>query len=274
MTTRQMKTTSMAARIAVAAIGLCLAGAAPAAIREEAVSYWDGDTEMKGFVVYDNASTAKRPGILVVHEMWGINQHMRDEAHRYAAQGYTAFVADLYGDGKTFDTAKEGLAMVAALKQKPALLQSRVRAAKDALAGQATVDGSRIGAAGYSFGGTVVLDLARADPDLKGAVVFYSSLVPLLAPAQVGMVKAKVLVLNGGADPFAKPDAVAAFNSEMTAAKADYRYVTYPEVKHAYSNPRATELGNQFNLPFAYSAEATSQADAEASKFFSETFRP
>ena len=81
-------------------------------------------------------------------------------------------------------------------------------------------------------------------------------------------------MLNGGADPFAKPEAVAAFNSEMTAAQADYRYVSFPDVKHAYSNPQATELGKQFNLPFAYSAAASLLAGAEASKFFSETFKP
>ncbi len=269
-----MKTNSTAARIAGAAFGLLLAGTVVAAIREEAVAYLDGETELKGFVVYDDASQAKRPGVIVVHEMWGVNQHMRDEAHRYAAQGYTVLVADLYGGGKTFDTAKEGLAMVAAMKQKPALLHSRVQAAKDALARQGTVDRSRIGAAGYSFGGSVVLDMARADPELKAAVVFYSSLVPLAAPAQAGTVKAKVLVLNGGADPFAKPEAVAAFNSEMTAAQVDYRYVSFPDVKHAYSNPQATVLGKQFNLPFAYSVEATAQASAEASKFFRETFKP
>ena len=59
----------------------------------------------------------------------------------------------------------------------------------------------------------------------------------------------------------------------MTDAKVNYRYVSYPDVKHAYSNPEATEKGKQFSLPFAYSAEATTQANAEASKFFSEVFK-
>ena len=94
-----------------------------------------------------------------------------------------------------------------------------------------------------------------------------------LSPAEAGKVKARVLVLNGGADPFVKPEAVVAFNSEMTAAKVDYRYVSYPDVKHAYSNPQATELGQQFSLPFAYSAEASTLANAEAMKFFGEVFK-
>lgn len=268
-----MNRISMTAWIAGTTVGFLFAGTAMAAIQEDAVTYKDGDTELKGFVVYDDASKVKRPGIIVVHEMWGINKHMHDEAHRYAALGYTVFVADMFGDGKTADSAKDGLAMVASLKKNPALMNSRVNAAKDELSKNVTVDASRIGAAGYSFGGTVVLDMVRADSDLRGAVVFYSMLVPSVGPAEAGKVKAKVLVLNGGADPFAKPEAVDAFNKEMTDAKVDYRYVSYPDVKHAYSNPQATELGKQFSLPFAYSAETTAQANAEASKFFSAVFK-
>jgi dienelactone hydrolase len=268
-----MKQNLIAASISVAVVALSVANAALAAIQEEPVTYRDGDTVLKGFVVYDDASKTRRPGIIVVHEWWGINQHMRDEARRYAGAGYTAFVADMYGDGKTADNPKDAGAMVGFMKKNPALMNSRVNAAKDALSKNDTVDASKIGAAGYSFGGTVVLDMVRADSDLKGAVVFYSMLAPSAAPAQAGKVKARVLVLNGGADPFAKPESVDAFNKEMTDARVDYRYVSYPDVKHAYSNPEATEKGKQFGLPFAYSAEATTQANAEASKFFSEVFK-
>ena len=118
-----------------------------------------------------------------------------------------------------------------------------------------------------------MLDRVRADADLKGVVVYDAMLAPSASPAEAGKVKARVLVLNGGGDPFVKPEAVVAFNSEMTAAKVDYRYVSYPDVKHAYSNPQATELGQQFSLPFAYGAEASTLANAEAMKFFGEVFK-
>ena len=257
----------------VAAIGLSFASTALAAIHEEAVTYKDGDTVLKGYIVYDDASKAKRPGIIVVHEWWGINKHMQDEARRYAGEGYTAFVADMYGDGKTADNPKDAGAMVGFLKNNPVLMKSRFDAAKDALSSNATVDASRIGAAGYSFGGSVVLDGVRADSDLKGVVVFYSMLVASASNAEAGKVKSKVLVLNGGADPVIKPESIDAFNKEMTDAKVDYRYVSYPGVKHAYSNPEATEKAKQFKLPFAYNPETTMQANAEASKFFSDVFR-
>ncbi len=259
--------------IAGAALALSFAGTALAAIQEEAVTYKDGDTVLKGFIVYDDASQAKRPGIIVVPEWWGVNKHMRDEARRYAGEGYTAFIADIYGDGKTADNPKDAGALVGFMKKNPALMQSRFDAAKDTLSKNATVDASRIGAAGYSFGGSVVLDAVRADADLKGAVVFYSMLVASASPAQAGMVKSKVLVLNGGADPMIKPDSIDAFNKEMSEAKVDYRYVSYPGAMHAYTNPEASEKAKQFKLPFAYSPETTLQADAEASKFFSEVFK-
>ena len=68
---------------------------ANAAIREEPITYMDADTPLKGFVVYDDAITVKRPGIVMVHEWWGITKHIHDEARKFAEQGYTAFIADL-----------------------------------------------------------------------------------------------------------------------------------------------------------------------------------
>ncbi len=257
----------------VAVLALSFGTTTRAAIQEEAVSYTDGDTVLKGFVVYDDASQAKRPGIIVVPEWWGVNKHMRDEARRYASQGYTALIADIYGEGKTADNPKDAGALVGFMKKNPALIKSRFDAAKDALSRQATVDASRIGAAGYSFGGSVVLDGVRADSDLKGVVVFYSMLIPSAAPAEAGRVKSKVLVLNGDADPLVKADSVDAFKKEMTDAKVDYRYVNYPGMKHAFTNPEASEKGAQFKLPFAYSQETSAQADAEATKFFIEVFK-
>jgi len=255
--------------MAGAALALSFGGSAYAAIQEEAVTYKDGDTVMKGFIVYDDASKAKRPGIIVVHEWWGITKHIHDEARRYAAAGYTAFVADMYGDAKTADNPKDAGALSGAVRKDPAAMQSRFNAAKDTLAKHASVDASRIGAAGYCFGGSVVLDMARSGSDLKGVAAFHASLGAAGAPAAPGKVKAKVLVLNGEADPFIKPESVEAFKKEMAAANVDYRYINYPGAVHAFTNPEATEKGKQFNLPLAYNAEADKQSKAEASKFFS-----
>jgi dienelactone hydrolase len=244
-------------------------GAAQAAIKEEPVAYKDGDTTMKGFVVYDDASKAKRPGVIVVPEWWGITKHVRDEARKLAGQGYTAFVADMYGDGKTADNPKDAGALSGSVRKNPAMMQSRFNAAKDALSKHATVDAKKIGAIGFCFGGSVVLDMARVGTDLVGVAAFHAGLGAAGTRAEPGKVKAKVLVLNGADDPFIKPDTVDDFKKEMESAKVDYRYVSYPGAVHAFTNPEATEKGKQFNLPLAYNADADNQSKAEMAKFFS-----
>jgi dienelactone hydrolase len=259
--------------MAGAIIALSFGSTVYAAIQEEAVTYKDGDTVMKGYIVYDDASKAKRPGIIVVHEWWGITKHVRDEARKFASEGYTAFIADMFGDGKTADNPKDAGALAGSVQKNPAAMQSRFNAAKDALAKHATVDASRIGAAGYCFGGSVVLDMARAGLDLKGVAAFHAGLGAAVSPAAAGKVKSKILVLNGEADPFVKPDSIDAFKKEMAAANVDYRYVSYSGAVHAFTNPDATEKGKQFNIPIAYHPEADKQSKAEASKFFSAVFK-
>ena len=241
---------------------------ANAAIKEEPVTYADGETTMKGFVVYDDATEAKRPGIVMVHEWWGITKHIHNEARRFAQQGYTAFIADMYGDAKTADNPKDAGALSGSVMKNPMVMEQRFNAARDELAKQASVDSQRIGAVGYCFGGAVVLNMARAGADLAAVAGFHATLglnTPAPAP---GTVKAKVLILNGADDPLAKREQYDALKKDFDTANADYRIIEYPGAVHAFTNPEATELGKKFNLPFRYDAKADQEAEAEAAKFF------
>jgi dienelactone hydrolase len=252
----------------IALMAFSLATAAHAAIKEEPVTYSDGATTLKGFVVYDDAVKAKRPGIILVHEWWGITKHMHNEARRFAQRGYTAFIADMYGDAKTADNPKDAGALAGGVMKDPKTMQARFNAARAELANQPSVDGSKIGASGYCFGGAVVINMARAGADLAAVAGFHASLglnTPAPAP---GSVKAKVLVLNGADDPFVKPEQYAALKKDMEAAKADYRVVEYPGAVHAFTNPEATAAGKKFNLPLRYDAKANKEAKAEADKLF------
>ncbi len=254
-------------------LAVSIAGPASAAIEETPVTYRDGETTMKGFVVYDTAKKGKRPGIVMVHEWWGITKHMHNEAHRLARQGYTAFLADMYGDGRTADKPKDASALSGSVMKDPKVMEARFNAAREELAKQPTVDPARIGAVGYCFGGAVVINMARAGADLDGVVGFHASLglnTPAPAP---GTVKAKVLVLNGADDPFAKKEQYATLKADMDAAKADYRVIEYPGAVHAFTNPEATALGKKFNLPLRYDAKVNKEAEGEASKFFTAVFK-
>lgn len=256
-----------------ALLALSLTTPALAAIKEEPVTYKDGETTMKGFVVYDTAKQGKRPGIVIVPEWWGITKHMHNEARAFAGQGYTAFIADMYGEGKTADNPKDAGALSGAVMKNPQTMEARFDAARAQLVKHPTVDPTRIGAVGYCFGGAVVLNMARAGADLAGVAGFHASLglnTPAPAP---GTVKAKILVLNGADDPFVKKEQYVTFKADLDAAKADYRVIEYPGAVHAFTNPEATAMGQKFNLPLRYDAKANEQAKAEAAKFFAQVFK-
>jgi dienelactone hydrolase len=144
-----MKTTLLGALLA---LSLTAPGLALAAITATPVAYKDGDTTLKGFVVVDTAKKAKRPGIIVVHEWWGITKHMHNEARRLARQGYVAFIADMYGDAKTADNPTDAGALSGSVMKNPQAMESRFNAARAELAKQPAVDALRIGAVGYCLG--------------------------------------------------------------------------------------------------------------------------
>jgi dienelactone hydrolase len=252
---------------------LAMAATAKAEVKEVPVTYSDGTTTMKGFVVYDDAATGKRPGIILVHEWWGITPHTHAEAKKFAQQGYTAFIADMFGDGKTADNPKDAGGLAGGVMKDPKAMESRFNAAKAELAKQATVNPQKIGAVGYCFGGAVVLNMARTGADLAAVAGFHASLglnTPAPAP---GTVKAKILILNGADDPFVKKEQYEALKKDFDAAKADYQIITYPGAVHAFTNPEATALGQKFNLPLKYDANADQQSKAEAAKLFAATLK-
>ena len=168
-------------RMIMAALGAAMAASAQAAIKEEPVTYQEGGTTMKGFLVYDDAVQSKRPGIVMVHEWWGITKHTRNEAQKFAEQGYTAFVADMYGDAKTADNPKDAGALSGSVMKDPKVMEARFNAARTQLAQHPTVDPARIGAVGYCFGGAVVLNMARTGADLGQSRAFmrpWGSILP------------------------------------------------------------------------------------------------
>jgi len=263
----------MKAQLLGVLLALAIATPAMADIKEEPVTYKDGETTLKGAVVYDTAKEGKRPGIVMVHEWWGITKHIHNEARAFAEQGYTVFIADMYGDARTADNPKDAGALSSSVMKSPQTMESRFNAAREQLAKQPTVDPARIGAVGYCFGGAVVLNMARAGADLAGVVGFHASL-GLNTPAPVpGTVKAKILILNGADDPFVKKEQYATLEHDLDAAKVNYRVIEYPGAVHAFTNPEATELGKKFNLPLRYDAKVNNEANAEASKFFAQVLK-
>lgn len=243
-----------------------------AAIKGEAVDYRDNGTVLKGFIAYDDSITGPRPAVIVVHEWWGHNEYARQRAKQLAQLGYIALALDMYGDGKQAHHPKEAGEMAGFVRDQPALAEKRFAAAVKAIKAHSQTQANKIAAIGYCFGGAIVLHMARQGFDLKGVASFHGSLGTKQL-ASVGKVTAKVLVLNGAADPFVKPEEVAQFEQEMKQAKVDYRLISYPDAKHAFTNPDADKYGKEFNMPLAYQAKADQESWQELKRFLAGVFK-
>jgi dienelactone hydrolase len=244
---------------------------AQAAIKGEPVEYKSNGTMHKGYLVYDDAIAAKRPGVLVIHEWWGHDEHARNSARKLAEAGYVALALDMYGDGKQAHHPDDAGKFAGEVRKNLSLMKSRFEAGMKLLQKQPNVDAKRMAAIGYCFGGGVVLEMARAGEDLRGVAVFHGSL-GTQNPAAPGKVKSKVLVMNGAEDPYVPADQVAAFKKEMDHAGVNYRFVSYPGAKHAFTNPKADEKAAKFNMPLAYNAKADQESWAELQSFLKSIF--
>src|SRR5438067_8285875 len=240
-----------------------------ATVKTRELEYRQGDTVLQGFIAWDDAAPGKRPGVLVVHEWWGHNAHARNQARRLAEAGYVGFALDMYGKGKVTTHPQDAQAFVSEVTKDPAVLAARFNAALEQLKRDPHVDTTRIAAIGYCFGGAVVLDMARASAPLTAVVTFHGALATK-APAQPGKVKARILVLAGGADPFVPAEQLDAFKREMQAAGARFEVVVYPGAKHGFTNPNASQYGME---QLAYNAEADRQSWAAMLKLFKEVWR-
>jgi dienelactone hydrolase len=239
--------------LTIPSLSLALSAApARAAVQSVPVSYEAGGAHLKGHLFYDDAVKGKRPGVIVVHEWWGLNDYAKQRARMLAEAGYVALAADMYGDGQTTEHPAEAGQFAMAVSKDPAGAKARFEAGLDVLKKDPHTDAARLAAIGYCFGGGVVLNMARQGLDLKGVVSFHGSLNPI-EPAKPGAVKARLLICHGAADPMVTHDIVEAFLKEMDAAGADYVFMSFAKAKHSFTNPGADAHGLE---GLAYNAEA------------------
>jgi dienelactone hydrolase len=254
---------------------LCI-GTVPgrAALKTEEIAYKQGDTVLKGHLAYDDAAVDKRPGVLVVHEWWGLNDYAKGRANQLVGLGYVALALDMYGDGKNTTDPKEAAALSAAVSKKPEVARARFLAALEVLRRNTLVDPARVAAIGYCFGGTTVLEMARSGAPLAGVVSFHGGLAPWAPPGPPETprtIKARVLVCHGGDDPLVPPKDVEAFQDEMRRAKADWQLNIYGGARHSFTNPGADKVGMD---ALAYSESADRRSWAAMKSFLAEAFSP
>jgi dienelactone hydrolase len=242
------------------------AAATAPSIKTAEVEYTADGLPCRGFVAYDENHKGKLPIVVVVHEWWGLTDYVKDRARQLAALGYFAMDADMFGNGKTAPTPTEAMAMTKPYYTNPAITKTRLEAAIAKAKTFPQADSSRVAAMGYCFGGFVVLNAAKLGAPLKGTVSFHGDLSGV-AP-QKGAVQGRILICQGGDDPFVPEKARAAFKKTMDSAGVNYTFKTYPGALHAFTNPGATELGKKFKLPIAYNATADSASWNDMKSFF------
>ena len=267
-----MKSVAVIFLISMSILVVVNTAAAESNIKGATVEYSAQGVTMKGYRAYDQSIKGKRPGVLVVHEWWGLNDYARKRAQMLAELGYTVLAVDMYGDGKTAAHPDDAGKFSSEVMKNFDVGKARFMAAMDFLKHEATVDPDRIAAIGYCFGGGVVLNMARQSVDLKGVASFHGSLAPI-KPAQPGTVKAKILVLHGADDKFIPPEQIEAFKQEMKSAGADFKFITDLGAVHSFTNPEADELGKKFNMAVGYNADADKKSWEELKKFLDTIFK-
>ena len=237
-------------------------------MKTEDIRYSDGALNMNGFLAYDETKSGKRAGVLVVHEAWGLGEHVMERAKMLAGLGYVALAADMYGERRQITTMEEVMKVVGDLRAHPQKIRTRARAALTALAGHPLVDARRLGGIGFCFGGTTVLELARDGADMAGVVSFHGGL-ETQAPAAVGKVKASVLVCTGADDPMIPPAQVNAFEDEMRKAGADWQLISYGSAVHSFTNAKAD---GSINPGILYHKPTDARSWKAMRAFFEEVF--
>lgn len=247
---------------------LCLSTVANAGVVTQTVDYKQGDTALKGFLAYDDSIKEKRPGVLVVHEWWGLNDYAKKRAEQLAKLGYVAFAVDMYGGGAVATDREKAAEWANSVRGNRPLMRERIRAGLQVLAADKRVDPDRIGAIGFCFGGTTVLELAYSGANIAGVVSFHGGLVPP-GPEDMKAIKAAFLVLHGADDPFMTRDQIADFQDGLNKAGVDWQMVYFGGAVHAFSNPAA---GDNKSSGVAYNAKAAQRSWEYMQLFFREIF--
>jgi len=240
-------------------------------LKELDLDYAGDNIAMKGYVAYDTSLDTKRPAILIIPEWWGLNDYVKMRARELAKLGYIAMAMDMYGNGMNTDSPSVAGKWAGQFYTKPLSAKARIDAALVALKSFQQADTGKVAAIGYCFGGAMVLNAARLGEPIKGVVSFHGNLAGV--PANKDLLKAKILVCHGEADPFVKKEEVAAFKKQMDSIKADYTFKSYPNALHAFTNPKATELGKKWNLPIGYNGAADTASWNDMKAFFDTIFK-
>jgi dienelactone hydrolase len=209
----------------------------------QAIHYAVRGVDYIGYHARPDQPRAGAPAILIAHEGNGLGPQIKVRAEQLAELGYLAFAVDYVGGGEVMPDLQAALARLGYLRGHPELVLELAQAGLDQLLALPGVDPARVAAIGYCFGGTFVLELARAGARLAATVGFHAGLKPMSTTPPA--ISGAVLACIGADDPLVPPEDRAAFEREMREAKvADWQLEVYGNAVHGFANPAVDRLGN------------------------------
>jgi carboxymethylenebutenolidase len=248
-------------RLLVVASLFLLAGpslAAAAGARTETVTFKAGGEDVQGFLAVPE-SKGPHPALVVIHEWWGLNDWVKEQAQKFAENGYVALAVDLYrgkvaSDPELAHELSRGLPADRAVRD--------MKAAFDYLAARPDVDKSKIGSVGWCMGGGYSLALALNEPRLAACIINYGHLVS--EPSEIAKIHAPILGNFGGQDRGITPDDVHAFEKALKDAGKSIDVKIYSDAGHAFENP---------NNKMGYRAADAEDAWTRMVDFFNKTLK-
>ena len=197
----------------------------------QTVTFRSGPEKVIGFLA-STIEAGRQRAVIAIHEWWGLNDWVREQAANLAANGYIVLAVDLYR-GKVTVNPVEARMLKRGLRQDRAIRD--LKAAFDYLTRRPDVDPARISSMGWSMGGGLALQLAIHEPQLAACVVNYGSLPT--EPADIQKINARVLGIFGSLDRGIPPDQVRAFEKSMKTVKKRLDIKIYDGAGHAFENP-------------------------------------
>lgn len=198
------------------------------------------------------------PGVVVIQEWWGLNEHIKHWADRLSAVGYAALAPDLYG-GEVATEPGAASKLMKAVDQEKAI--AILKSAHQYLRTDETIQAPRVGSIGWCFGGGQSLRLAIADPKLDAAVVYYG--FPVLDSDRLAQIEADLLLIYANQDESIPPDQVEKLTGLLDQVEVDYALHQY-DAHHAFANPSSAR----------YNPGAAEDAWGKARAFLAEHLEP
>jgi carboxymethylenebutenolidase len=220
-----------ALRLLPCAVFVLMVTFATVAGAQQPVIFPSGDAVARG-LLYLPQGAGPHPGLVVIHEWWGLNDWIKQEAAGYASKGYVALAVDLYR-GKVADNADAAHELMRGLPQDQGVRD--LVAGFNYLEGRKDVKRDRIGAVGWCMGGGYALQLAIAAPSLKVVAINYGALAT--DKDQLAKIHAAIVGNFGGQDQGIPPDAVHAFEAAVKSLGRQVDIKIYPDAGHAFENP-------------------------------------